>query len=297
MNKTADDKPLISPFLVLFLGVLAISTGAIFARMAHHAHPLVISAYRVGIAAVVLLPLALWRCREEIAILSKGEWRALLLSGIFLAIHFAFWISSLFYTSVASSVVIADTIPIWTAFLAPIITHDKVSRKACLGIGVAFMGGIVISLGDFSVGKTALWGDSLALIGAWAATLYFLCGRIARRRVSLLTYASLCYSVAAVCLWGVILFKKLPVAGFSLPTWGAFLGMGLIPQILGHSSYNWALRYVNPSAVSVALLGEPVGSSILAFLLWKEKITLLTLAGGILILLGIFIVAHHSGRK
>ncbi len=214
------------------------------------------------------------------------------MSGVFLALHFAFWISSLFYTTVASSVVIVDTIPIWIALLAPAITGDRVSRTTLSGIGIAFIGGIVISAGDFSVGGTALWGNFLALIGAWTASFYFLCGRIARHRVSLLTYTSLCYSMAAVLLWLLVLIKGHPFTGFPFSTWGALWGMALIPQILGHSCYNWALRYLNPGSISVALLGEPLGSSFLAWLLWRENVHTITIIGGILILLGIYIVAR-----
>ncbi|WP_286934724.1 MULTISPECIES: DMT family transporter [Aminobacterium] len=289
-----NEKPFIPPFIVLTLGIAAISTGAIFARLADGVHPLVIAAYRVGLASLILCPLAGLRCKKEISLLQPREWWALCLAGIFLALHFAFWISSLFYTSVANSVVIVDTIPVWTAILSPIVTKDLVRKKTKIGIAIAFAGGVIISLGDFSLGEQALWGDFLALLGAWTATCYFLCGRIARRKISLLTYTSLCYGIAALCLWSVICVKGVPVRGFDLSVWGAFWGMALIPQILGHSSYNWALRYVNPGAVSVALLGEPVVSSFLAWLIWEEAVGKAVYSGGALILLGIYIVSRSE---
>lgn len=277
-----------TPLIVLVLGVIGISTGSIFARYAD-ASPIVISFYRSAIAAAVMMPIVLLRCRKELFSLDRGDLFRVILSGVFLALHFSTWITSLFYTSIASSVVIVQTIPVWTAILAPFITGDRVSRLAWTGIVLSFFGVLVISAGDFAVGGKALFGDMLALLGAWFATLYFLTGRVVRVKVSLPVYTFICYGAAALILLAVILAADLPLRGFSPGTWTAFVGMALVSQIMGHSSYNWALRYLSASLVAVALLGEPIGATMLAWLLFGETLTLAKVIGGALILTGIVI--------
>lgn len=280
-----------TPVLVLLLGVIGISTGSIFARFAE-APPIVISFYRSGIAAAVMAPLVLVRYREELFGLKRKDLLRVILAGVFLALHFSTWITSLFYTSIASSVVIVQTIPVWTAILSPFVSGDRVSRQTWSGIILSFVGVVIISAGDFALGGKALLGDMLALFGAWFATLYFLTGRVVRAKVSLPVYTFICYGAAALVLLAVIVAAGLPLTGFSTGTWTAFAGMALVSQIMGHSSYNWALRYLSASLVAVALLGEPIGATILAWVLFGETLTLAKLAGGALILAGIVIAVR-----
>jgi drug/metabolite transporter (DMT)-like permease len=281
---------------VLFLGIVGISTGSIFARYAD-AHPVAISAYRAGIAAVVMLPVVIARCRGEVARLDRRDLLFVLFSGLFLALHFATWITSLFYTTIASSVVIVETIPVWTAILSPFVTGDRVSRMSWLGIGISFAGMLIITTGDFAIGGRALLGDLLALAGAWFATLYFLTGRIIRPRMSLPTYTCICYGTAFVLLLIACLLFGIPMTGFSTRTWAAFAGMGLVSQIMGHSSYNWALRHVSAGLVAVALLGEPLGATFLAWLLFGETLTTAKILGGAAILTGIILAAKGENRS
>jgi len=280
-----------TPVLVLLLGVIGISTGSIFARFAE-ASPIVISFYRSGIAAAVMAPLVLSRHREELFGLQRKDFLRVILAGVFLALHFSTWITSLFYTSIASSVVIVQTIPVWTAILSPFISGDRVSPMTWAGILLSFAGVVVISAGDFALGGKALFGDILALLGAWFATLYFLTGRVVRAKVSLPVYTFICYGAAALVLLAVIVVTGLPFKGFSAGTWTAFVGMALVSQLMGHSSYNWALRYLSASLVAVALLGEPIGATFLAWILFGETLTAAKLAGGALILAGIVIAVR-----
>jgi len=281
---------------VLFLGIIGISTGSIFARYAD-ANPIAISAYRSGIATAAMLPFVVARHRGEIAALERKTFLFVLLSGLFLALHFATWITSLFYTTIASSVVIVQTIPIWTALLSPFVTGDRVSRLSWCGIGVSFAGMLTITTGDFAIGGRALLGDFLALTGAWFATLYFLTGRIVRPRMSLPAYTCICYGAAAFILFAACLVFGIPLSGFSTRTWTAFVGMGLVSQILGHSSYNWALKHVTAGLVAVALLGEPLGATLLAWLLFGETLTVTKIIGGVAILTGIIMAAKGEGRS
>ena len=294
MTKPLEPGP--SPSLVLFIGVAAISTGAIFARMAE-APALVVAAYRVGLATLVLTPITLIQSRRELLGLSARDLRMAALSGFFLAIHFAAWISSLEYTSVANSVVLVNTNPIWVGILSPFLTHEGIRRSTLIGIGLSVCGGVIIGVGDIAIGGDALLGDALALIGSMAMALYILMGRNLRRKLSLTTYVFLCYGSAAAILWGCVLLADLPVSGFDTKTWACFWGLALVSQVIGHSSFNWALRWLSAGVIAVALLGEPVGATILAYVLFGEGLTGFKIVGGILILAAIYITAMGEKNK
>ncbi|HCL79543.1 MAG TPA: hypothetical protein DIC53_06210, partial [Synergistaceae bacterium] len=145
------ERPPLSPWIVLAIGVSAVSTGALFARLAD-APPLVISAYRVGLATLFLLPFTHRTTWREVSALSRPALLDGVASGVFLALHFATWISSLFYTSVASSVVIVNAIPLWTGLLSPLLTKDSFSSGLKKGLLLALPGGVIIGWGDFSLG-------------------------------------------------------------------------------------------------------------------------------------------------
>ncbi len=283
-----------APLLALGLGVLAVSTGAIFARLAD-APALVTAGYRVGLATLVLAPFAWWRGRGELRALPADQWRLAILSGFFLALHFATWISSLDYTSVANSVVLVNTNPLWVGLLTPLIAREPIRRVALISILTSVVGAVIIGLGDFAGGGRALWGDALALAGSICAALYLLLGRRLRQRLSLLSYVFICYGSAAVFLWLAVLALGLPVRGFSGGTWGAFWAMALFTQLVGHTCYNWALKWFSAALIAVSLLGEPIGSTILAYILFQEGLSWLKMLGAGLILLAIYWAA--TGEK
>lgn len=290
---TEPGKPFVNPVMALAVGIAAISTGAIFARAAD-APSLVIAAYRVGLATLILAPFAAWKCPGEIAGLSRADWKSVLGAGFFLAVHFATWIASLDYTSVASSVILVETIPLWVGVLTPFVTGERPGKATLAGIGLSFAGGILIGAGDFATGGRALLGDLLALAGGFSGALYIMLGRNVRPRLSLLAYITTCYGTAGALLWTLVIASGTPFTGFSAPTWWAFLGMAIVPQILGHSSYNWALRWFSSTTVAVCLLGEPIGSTILAWIFFGETLTPWKAAGGALILAGIVLAARSE---
>ena len=285
------DRPPFNPAVALVSGVLAVSTGAIFARLAE-APALVIAAYRVGIASLILAPFAWWRAREELLRLTARDFRLAALAGLFLALHFGTWISSLQYTSVANSVMLVNTNPLWVGLLTPFISKDRVSRLTRIGIGLSVIGGVIIGAGDLATGTDTLFGDFLALTGSLCAACYLLLGRTLRRNLSLLAYVIICYGSAAVILWATVLALRLPVTGFSGRTYAAFAGMALISQIVGHSSYNWALRWFSTGLIAVSLLGEPIGATILAYVLFDEGLTWAKVVGGLLILAAIYLAGR-----
>jgi drug/metabolite transporter (DMT)-like permease len=265
-----DNAPF-NPSLALISGILAVSTGAIFARLAE-APALVIAAYRVGLASLILAPIAWWQVRDELLGLEKKEYLLAGLAGLFLACHFGTWISSLNYTSVANSVVLVNTNPIWVGVLTPLISKDRLSWMTRIGIVISVIGGVIIGFGDFAIGRQALWGDFLALLGSVCAAMYLLLGRNLRQKLSLLAYIVLCYGSAG--------------------TYSAFVGMAVISQIIGHSSYNWALKWFSASLIAVSLLGEPIGATILAYIIFGETLTWTKFVGGTLILAAIYLAGR-----
>ena len=281
-----------TPYWVLAIGIAGVSTGALFVRLAD-APALVTAAYRLGIAFLCILPFAVWKARSEIFSLTPRQNLFGILAGFFLSLHFACWISSLDHTSVANSVVLVNTIPLWVAMLTPFLTKEKVKTHTWLAVFVALLGAFILCGDGFSLNQDAIKGDILATIGAFFAAVYILLGRNLRSRLSLLAYATICYGSATFFLWMAVLASGQKTTGFSNETWWAFLGLALLSQLLGHTSYNWALKWVGAGMVAIALLGEPVGAVILAWLFLDETLTWQKALGGAIILYGIY----HGSRK
>ncbi len=279
----------ISPYLCIGFGVVCMSWAAILIRLAD-APPLVVAGYRLSMAVVILLPFAFLRSREELKTLDGGTWGWAVLSGIFLSIHFAGWVSSLSYTSVSSSVVIVTTYPIFVGIISHVFLREKVTTSMMAGILVAFSGGIVIGYGDFSTGGNALFGDGLALLGSISGAGYFLIGRRLRAHVTLLSYITVVYSTAAIVLLILAFGTGNFMSGYSWTTYAFILLLAVGPQLLGHSSLNWALKYLSAVFVSISTLAEPVVSTVLAALILDEAITTGKIAGSLLVLSGIFLV-------
>jgi drug/metabolite transporter (DMT)-like permease len=292
------------------IGILAVSTAAIFIRYAQlYAPSLVIAAYRLTLASLILAPFTIGRRRHELGSLQRRELSLALLSGFFLAIHFATWITSLEYTTVASSVVLVTTTPLWVALMAPFTIKEPLNRQILTGMALALVGGVIIGLSDacswegFSLAcpdlagmwvGNALLGDLLAVVGAVAAAVYILIGRRLRAGLSLIAYIFVVYGMAAVILVMFTLIARQPLSGYPPVAYLCFLALALVPQLIGHSSFNWALRYVSASYVSIILLGEPIGSILLAYLVLDEVPTTAKIFGAILILVGIYVASKNS---
>lgn len=300
------------PVLVLIVGVLAVSTSSILVRLAqNHAPSLVIAAYRLSLASLALAPIALTRHRGELFALKRVEIVLALISGSFLAIHFAAFISSLEYTSVASSVVLATSTPLWVALLAPIILKEPLTRSLFAGMVLALIGSAVVGFSDACTwidyrlacppikafpGNQSLLGNFLALSAAWMAVGYLLIGRRLRAKVSLVAYIFLVYGMAAVVLDLILILAGTSPSGYPPQTYLWFVMLALVPQLLGHSTYNWALGHLSATYVSIAVIGEPIGSTILAYIILKETPSALELFGAILILAGIFLASRYERK-
>ena len=281
---------------VLALGVIGVSMGSLFVRLAD-SPALATAAYRMTFSFLMLLPFALLKTRKEIFSLSKREIGACALAGFFLAAHFGTWISSLDHTSVANSVVLVNTIPIWVGIIGPLAIGEKANRSFWLACGLCLTGAFVLCGKGFSLRFDTLTGDGLALAGAFFVALYLMIGRNLRKKLSLLAYATVCYGSASVFLWIAVLISGQQANGFSNETWIYLICLALVSQIFGHTLYNWSLQWIKAGIVSLALLGEPIGAILLAWAFLGETIDLQQGIGGSLILFGVYMVARNERRK
>jgi len=280
-------------YLILALGVVSLSFAAIFIRLAD-APPLVIAAYRLSLAALLINPVAWIRSGPELRRLIRNNLAMTLLSGAFLALHFVLWISSLSYTTVASSVVLVTTRPIFVAIASHFLFHEKLSRHTILGIVICLVGAVLIGYGDWRIGSKPLLGDMLAFFGTLSVVGYLLIGRRLRQNTDLLSYSCLVYSSAALFLLLAVFTLNYRLFGYSATTYLMFVLLALLPQILGHLSINWALGFVPATLVAIAVLGEPVGATALAFVILNESPTFTQIGGSILILSGVFVAFRRS---
>lgn len=309
MQKPVPEAPRRSPALVLALGILGSATASILIRYAQRDAPsLIIAAYRLGLATAVLLPLLLIRERAALRSLTRVQILLTAGSGTLLAGHFATWVTSLEYTSVASSIVLVQTAPLIVAALSPLALHESLTRRLLIGLLVATIGGGLVAVSDvclweraFNCPSWSLWlqgealrGDALAVAGAICGAGYLLIGRRLRPTLSLLPYVTLTYGVAALWLALLAALAGQPAVGYPAQTFLWFVLLAAFPQLLGHSTYNWALRYLPAALVSVSLLGEPIASIILAVVLLDEIPSELRLAGGVLTLIGIVVATSRK---
>jgi drug/metabolite transporter (DMT)-like permease len=297
---------LILPFAIL-VALLAVSTASTFIRLAQNdgAPSLVIAALRLTFATLILAPIAFAKHREELKRFTLNEMALGVFSGVFLAVHFATWISSLEYTRVASSVVFVSTGPLWVALLSPLLLKEHLARTAVVGLVLSLAGGTIIGLSDACAWNNglacpafqdmlqgrAMWGNFLALVGAWALTGYLIIGRKLRVRMALVPYIFLVYGMAALGLIALMFASGASPLGYAPAAYGWIFLLAALPQLIGHSTYNWALKHKPASFVAVTTLGEPIGSAILAFFILKEAPTLAVGVGGVFILAGIYLAS------
>lgn len=287
-------------WLLLGISIAAVSFSAILARwaQAEQIPSLVIAFYRLLFALLMLAPWALRR-GPELRSLTLRELGALAAVGLFLAAHFATWITSLELTSVASSAVIVATEALWVPLGAAFLLREHVSGRLWLGVAIAFAGSLLLVTGDSEetrFGGQALVGDFLALAGAVAASLYFLAGRRLRQRHSLIVYAVVVYAFTALFLLLMVLARDLPLLGYSPKGVGVLVLFAFFPMILGHTIINYLLKWVPPHYISTTILFEPVVSAALAIPLLGEPISLFVLIGGSIILFGLSLAVSSEKR-
>lgn len=296
------------PFALL-TAILAVSTSSVFIRFAQQDAPsLVIAALRLTFATLMLAPIALTRPRAELLNLTRGDLSLGLVAGLFLAVHFGTWISSLEFTTVASSVVFVSTGPLWVALLSPVLLNERLKRAAILGLALALIGGAIVGLSDACIWKNglqcpdlgrvlqgrAMWGNFLALAGAWAVSGYLIIGRKLRTKISLIPYIFIVYGMAALGLIAAMFVSGESPLGHPASAYFWIFLLAAFPQLIGHSTYNWVLRYIPAALVAITTLVEPIGSAILAFFILRETPSNGVLVGGALILSGIYLTSRST---
>ena len=280
-----------TPLLALGLAIAAVSTSAILIRWSD-APPQVAAFYRVALTLLVLSPVTLANHVDDVAALSRRDVLVAAGAGLALAVHFAAWFESLSWTSVAASVTLVQTQPLFVAVGAWAVLDERATGRMLSGILLALLGSLVLSLGDLvsgaaTVGRWPLWGNTLALVGAVAVAAYLLVGRSLRQRLSLYPYVTVVYATCALGLLAVVLVADVPLVDYPPREWLLFLAMAVGPGVLGHTVVNWLLEEVESAVVSVSLVAEPVGSTLLAAALLGEVPGWLTVVGGVVVLAGI----------
>lgn len=294
-NKTEND----SPYILLVIGVIAVSTAAILIKLSLAvASPIAIAFYRMAFSAVIAISMLHFKPKQKEETPDKSTIWLLILSGILLAAHFALWTWSLDLVSVNSSVIFATTSPLWVGLLSPLILKERVPRRFYLGILFAFGGGLLIALlGGGNAGKSNWQGLLMSLLSAWMIAGYLLIGRKISTKMSTEFYVSVVYTVAALVLGIVLLFLGGGFQAYPLKIFLYLFMLALVPQTIGHTAMNKSLTRLPARTVSLALLFEPVGSGVLAMLFLKELPSAVEIAGGFLILIGLVIALSASANE
>ena len=271
--------------LLLVAAIIAISTGAPFARLAAPAPPIAIAALRVSFAAILLLAIG-WRELGALRTIARRDRPLVVAAGALLAVHFGSWIASLSFTSTAASVALVCTNPMFAAAFG-LFLGDKVRGREVLGIAIAAGGCAVLAGGDWQAGGDALIGDALALVGAASAAGYLVVGRRLRAAVPLLPYLGAVNAIAAIALLATALAMGADVTALPAQSYLGCLGAAVVASVIGHSLLNAAVRATPTHLVALAVLGEPIASSLITWAAFGEQPPVYAAIGGAIVLAGI----------
>lgn len=280
------EAPKINPYLAVAIGVVAVSTSAILVKVSS-APSGVIAFYRLFFSVLLMLPVFLYKYVSELRFITKRDWVFTGIAGVFLAFHFILWFESLNYTSVASSTVLVTLQPLFAFVGAYLFFKERVSVKAIFSGIIAIGGSIIISWGDFKISGSALFGDLLAILACALVTVYLLFGQTVRKRMSLITYTFIVYSISSITLFFYVIAVGESLYPYPASDWVYFILLALIPTLLGHTLFNWSIKWISASVISMAILFEPVGATILAYYLLGENVIWTQVAGGLVVIAGI----------
>lgn len=286
------------PFIILFFAVFFLSTSAIFVRIA--GAPASITAfYRLLFTTLALVPVLILKeeNRKELGNLNFKQLGMGILSGFLLSVHYVLWFESLNYTSVASSTVIVCLQPLFALIGGYFIFKEKYSKLALSGCLIAIFGSVVIGWGDLQISNEALLGDIMALVAAAIIAGYFMVGQHIRKTLSAVPYSIVSFGSGSIFLAIYSLLLNQSFVGYSMKTWGAFLGLAVVATILGQFIFTWLLKWLSASVISMSILGEAVGTCILSYFILSEKISLQQGIGIIIILFGLGIFLSQSNKK
>jgi drug/metabolite transporter (DMT)-like permease len=288
------EKPAIHPYIPIIIGVFSVALSAILVKMTS-ADSGVTAFYRMLFSIVIMSPVFFLKYTHEIKKLSKRDWLFTTIAGIFLAFHFILWFESLNYTSVASSTVLVTLQPLFAFAGTYFFFKESISVKTIVSGAITILGSALIGYGDFRISGSALYGDLLALIACALITVYLLFGQDVRKRLSLVTYTFIVYGVSAVTLFFYIIIKGESFGPYPAAEWLWFVLLAVIPNLLGHTLFNWSLRWVSTNVISVAILFEPVGAAILAYFILEELLSTSQIIGGTIVIMGIILFITDYG--
>ncbi|QFG00682.1 DMT family transporter [Psychrobacillus glaciei] len=282
MSQGNTSKSIILP---LIISIVAISFAAIFVKWSS-APATILSMYRMVLASLLLLPIV-WFKRREFQKLTSKEWLLLCLSGLFLALHFALWFGSLKLTTVASSTIILALQPIVSLIGGAILFKERTTKTALMTMGIAVLGAVMVGWGDFGLNKSAIVGDILSFLSVIVVVGYLLIGQKVVKKVSHWIYSFCVFGFASIALIVYNISTQVNLGGYDSKEWGIFILLAVVPTI-SHVINNWLMNYVNATTISMSILGEPVGATILAAIFLGERLVGWQIIGGILVLLGVF---------
>lgn len=292
MKKSTAPIPVIIP---LIIGVIAVSFSSIFVKWSS-APASVQGMYRLLFAVLFMLPFGM-RKLHELRRISIKTWLWLIMSGFFLAMHFLLWMGSLKYTTVSSSTIILALEPVFIWIGAYILFKEKISTMAILGMMVAITGAVFIGMGDIGVSSTNLYGDLLSVLGTLAVAVHMLLGQKLLGNLSSYVYSLIVFSSAVIVFAIYNMMLGVSFTNYADREWGIFLLLAIIPTVLGHMLFNWLMKYISATTVSMSILGEPIGASLLAYILLDEMMSYMQIAGGLLAILGLILFMKFNKHR
>nr|WP_239094019.1 DMT family transporter [Bacillus sp. B15-48] len=284
-----------NPYVVLAIAVTSISTSAILVKLST-APSGVIAFYRLFFTVLLMLPIFILKYVSELKRITLVDWGLSSVAGIFLAFHFILWFESLNYTTVASSTVLVTLQPIFAFVGTYLFFNEKFSVKAISAGVIAIIGSVIISWGDLKVSGSAFFGDMLALAACALITFYLMFGQSVRKRVSMITYTFVVYIISSITLFFYVLFTGEGFLGYPSIDWVYFILLAIFPTLLGHSILNWVVKWLSTSTISIAILFEPVGATVLAYFILSEKVIWSQIIGGLIVIFGIGLYLY-DGQK
>lgn len=290
-------KEALRTYLIIGIGLLAISSASVLIRLADHIPSIVIAVYRLTIAGVFLAGATLKKGESLYSFDASKENRLILLAGVALALHFVFWIESLKLTSIASSVALVYTLPIWTALISRIFLKETLTQKQLIGVLITVSGAAIIGFYGLNSGDSSFIGNLLAVAGGFMMAVNLTIGRVIRRSKSTIAYSGSVYLIAAFIVFILTLVFSKPLTGYSNQMYILLIMIGIIPQLIGHTSFNWALKQRSATSVSVFMLGEPIGATLLGIFILSEIPVTGEIIGGLILLTGIYFTSSNNGDQ
>lgn len=285
-------------YLVLLIGILSVSLSSILIKLTYDVPAIIISSYRLLIASLILVSYAKLK-KISIKTKTSRDLTIAIISGLFLSLHFITWIASIKYTSIASSVTLVATSPVFVIIISFLLFGERPSLITLIATVVAILGTALIAYSDKNIASSSqypapLFGDFLALLGAFAVSIYFISGSHLRKYMQTFQYITLVYSSAALFTTIFALLSSKPFTGYRTESYIYMILMAVVPQLFGHTSFNWALKHLKASAVAISVLGEPIGATILAYIFFHQTVSQLKLLGMAMVILSIAVSIKTS---